>query len=244
MPPLAGEIPSPQTILVDPPGKSKLPEKGVVVLLHGLGVNSWLMSLLAHRLHLHGYRTMNWGYWSLWQSLENLIPEFQRRFRDLQRNLPPNTPVQIVAHSMGSIITRAALMDIEFPALKRVVMLSPPNRGSHVATWVGPYLRWLTPLIDELADRDGSYVNRIQQSMPPHVQVGVIAAEWDYVLHEMTTHLDGEKDHIILPSRHSGLVLRRRVADQIIHFLDYGEFLREIPETHSPDRLAMPHSDS
>jgi len=203
-------------------------DKGVVVLLHGLGANSWLMSLLAHRLQAHGYRVINWGYWSLWQTLEKLIPEFEQKFQDLKQHLLPETPVQIVAHSMGSIITRAALAKVEIPSLQRVVMLSPPNRGSYVASWVGPYLRWLTPLIDELADRSDSYVNRIQQTMPPDVQVGVIAAEWDYVLHEGTTHLDGESDHIVLPSRHSGLVLRRRVAEQIVYFLEHGEFRREV----------------
>jgi len=226
------EIPGPPSVQVDNSVQGnealKSDDKGVVVLLHGLGANSWLMSLLAHRLQAHGYRVINWGYWSLWQTLEKLIPEFEQKFQDLKHHLLPDTPVQIVAHSMGSIITRAALAKVEIPSLQRVVMLSPPNRGSYVASWVGPYLRWLTPLIDELADRSDSYVNRIQQTMPDDVQVGVIAAEWDYVLHEGATHLDGESDHIVLPSRHSGLVLRWRVAEQIVYFLEHGEFRREV----------------
>ncbi|WP_437228423.1 esterase/lipase family protein [Planctomicrobium sp. SH661] len=205
---------------------SHLDHKGVVVLLHGLGANSWLMILLAHRLHLQGYRVVNWGYWSFWQSLGNLIPVFEQRFRALNDSLPPGTPLHIVAHSMGSIITRAALENVELPTLQRVVMLSPPNRGSHVATMVGPYLRWLSPLVDELADREDSFVNQLQSRIHPDVKVGVIAAEWDYVLREVSTHLDCEADHITLPSRHSGLVLRRAVADQILYFLENGRFRR------------------
>lgn len=205
--------------------------KGVVVLLHGLGSTSWLMILLAYRLRLRGYHVINWGYWSFRQSLGHLIPHFEQRFRNLTEELPPDTPLQIVAHSMGSIITRSALGGLELPALRRVVLLSPPNRGSYVASWLGPYLRWLVPLIDELADRTDSFVNRIEHHFQPDVQVGVIAAKWDYVLTEEATHLEEECDHIILPSRHSGLVLRGRVAEQIIHFLEHGLFLRgDAPE--------------
>lgn len=217
--------------------------KGVVVLLHGLGASSWLMSLLAHRLHGQGYRVVNWGYWSFWQSLENLIPEFADRFTTLSQSLPAETPLQVVAHSMGSIITRAALENVDLPTLQRVVLLSPPNRGSHVATWVGPYLKWLSPLVDELADRSDSYVNRISQSFRPDVKVGVIAAEWDYVLHEYSTHLEGESDHITMPSRHSGLVLRRKVAEQILHFLEQGAFQRETAAAPNLDPLALPTAE-
>ncbi len=201
--------------------------KGTVVLLHGLGVGTWLLTLLAQRLRAEGYHVENWGYYSLWQSLETLIPEFEERLETLEKQLPPDMPLHIVCHSMGAIITRAALNRRSIPNLRRVVMLSPPHRGSHVATLVGPYLKWLTNLIDELADREDSYVNRLPRELPDHLQVGVIAAEWDYVLSDMTTHLECEVDHITVPSRHSGLVLRRTAANQIIHFLEYGRFHRE-----------------
>ena len=217
--------------------------KGVVVLLHGLAANSWLMALLAYRLQLQGYHVINWGYWSFWQSLDHLVPHFKERFHALARELPPETPLQIVAHSMGAIITRAALESLDLPMLKRVVLLSPPNRGSHVATRLGPYLRWLSPLVEELADHSDSYVNRTKHHFRSGIQVGVIAAKWDYVLSEETTHLEEEVDHITLPSRHSGLVLRRRVADQILYFLEQGTFRHEaeadlaVSPASSPERL-------
>ncbi len=200
--------------------------RGTVVLLHGLGVGAWLMMLLAYRLRTRGYRVENWGYYSVWQSLEHLIPDFERQFDELQKQLPPDAPLHIVCHSMGSIITRAVLAKRTIPNLQRVVMLSPPHRGSHVATLVGPYLRWLTHLVDELSDREDSFVNKLPRKLSPHLQVGIIAAEWDYVLNELTTHLDCEVDHIVIQSRHSGLVLRRSAAFQILHFLEHGRFHR------------------
>ena len=41
------------------------------------------------------------------------------------------------------------------------------------------------------------------------------------------THLEGQRDHIVLPTSHKGLVLTRKPADQIAAFLKRGEFLRE-----------------
>ncbi len=206
--------------LKDPPSA-----KGTVVLLHGLGASSWLLALLARRLRQQGYRVENWGYYSVRQSLELLIPQFQSRFEVLHKSIGNSEGgLYIVAHSLGSIITRAVLAEVEMPRLQRVVMLSPPNRGSHFATKVGPYLKWWTPLVDELSDREDSFVNRLQGKMPANLELGIIAAEWDYVLTEMTTHLECEVDHITVPSRHTGLVLRQSAAQQILHFLEHGRF--------------------
>ncbi|WP_437190621.1 esterase/lipase family protein [Planctomicrobium sp. SH527] len=205
--------------------KDQSSTKGTIVLLHGLGASSWLLALLARRLRQQGYRVENWGYYSARQSLELLIPQFQTRFEELHQSIANDEgQLHIVAHSLGSIITRAVLTEIELPRLQRVVMLSPPNRGSHFATKVGPYLRWWTPLVDELSDREDSFVNRLQVKMPANLELGIIAAEWDYVLTEMTTHLECEVDHITMPSRHTGLVLRQSAARQILHFLEHGRF--------------------
>jgi pimeloyl-ACP methyl ester carboxylesterase len=210
-----------------PAGASPAPDSGTVVLLHGLAANSWWMTLLATRLRQQGYRALNWGYPSVRCSLQELIPKLAERFQRLQEKLPADRPLHIVGHSMGSILSRGILSQIELPALRRLVMLSPPNAGSHVATRIGARLRWLTPLFEELADHDASLVNRLPRAFTSEVQVGVIAAAWDYVVRESSTHLEGETDHIVLPSRHSGLVLRRPAAEQIVHFLKHGRFHRE-----------------
>lgn len=212
--------------------------KGKVILLHGLGCNSWFMSLLASRLTAHGYAVESWGYWSLWQSLETLIPEFEERFRKHEETLEEQTRVHIVGHSLGSIIARAVLTRTSLPSVERMVMLSPPNRGSHAARRLGPFLRWLSPLVEELSDQSDSLVNRLARRPLSRVEVGVVAAEWDDLLDERSTHLDCESDHIILPSRHGDLVFRRPVAEQVVHFLDHGQFHREECRSCQPVPLA------
>lgn len=218
---------SPETSTPITAGSESHVRQGTVILLHGLGTGSWMMALLAMRLRRAGYDVHIWGYWSIRQSLDYLIDHFTERFRALADDETIEGPVHIVAHSLGSIITREALAECKLPEIHRVVLLSPPLRGSFFASWVGPYLMWLSPLIDQLADRENSFVNRLAGRFPDHVEVGVIAAAWDYVLTELTTHLDDQTDHIVLPSRHTGLVLRRTAADQIRHFLENGSFNRE-----------------
>lgn len=199
-------------------------ERGTIVLLHGLGANSWLMWPLASRLRKRGFATQNWGYWSVGQSLTSLVPHFREKLRRLHDARPVDQPLYVVGHSLGSIISRGVLAEAEFPAVKRLVMICPPNRGSRIAAMVGPYLRWLTPLVEELADREGSLVNQLPQSL--QADVGIIAAGSDRVVHERNTHLAEETDHIVLPGMHGDLIFRTAVAEQVEHFVTHGRFRR------------------
>ncbi|MCA8997961.1 MAG: alpha/beta fold hydrolase [Planctomycetaceae bacterium] len=202
-----------------PPG-----HRGTVILIHGLAGSSWVMYPLAQRLYNRGFSTFNWGYWSIGQSLKGLVPFFRSRVEEVHKALPPEEPLYIVGHSLGSIIARAVLAEADLSSVRRVVMVCPPNKGSHVATRLGPHLRWLSPLVDELADKADSFVNRIPHEV--HPEVGVIAASGDLVVDEASTHLKGEVDHITLPGMHAELILRGDVADQVAFFLDHGRFWR------------------
>lgn len=206
--------------------------KGQVVLVHGLAANSWLMWPLARRLQQRGFITHLWGYWSVGQSLPVLIEQFQRQLIRVHETRPNDQPLHVIGHSLGSILARAVLAEQELPEVKRLVMVCPPNRGSHVARLVGPYLRWLSPLVEDLSDDAGSPVNRLPTRIS--AEVGVIAAQSDRVVPESHTHLASEVDHIVLPGMHGDLIFRHRVADQIESFLVHGKFRRPVsPESGS-----------
>ena len=103
-------------------------------------------------------------------------------------------------------------------------MIAPPNRGSHVAARLAPYLGSLCPPLAQLADSDSSFV----RSLPPPVvrELGIIAARTDFLVLEPNTRLGCERDHIILPGLHSSLLWRRETAEQVRHFLEHGVFRR------------------
>jgi pimeloyl-ACP methyl ester carboxylesterase len=192
-----------------------------VFLLHGIGAGVWMMSPLAKRLIAAGYEVHNWGYPSIWRGIE----DHGRRLADVLRAAEaadPGVRIHFVAHSMGSIVARDALARFTPANLGRLVFLGPPNRGSPVATFFGPWLRRVCRPIDQLAAREDSYVNCLS---PLHgVEFGVIAASLDWLVPVASTHLDGEREHLVIKAMHSQLLVHDDVAKCVCRFLASGSF--------------------
>jgi hypothetical protein len=103
------------------------------------------------------------------------------------------------------------------------VLLAPPNRGARLADVAlrlfGPRLTAAT----ELCSHPDSYVNRLAGAAD--LDCGVIAASWDRVVALASTHLPGQRDHLVLRGLHT-LPLHRHTAAQVGHFLREGRFMR------------------
>ncbi len=195
-----------------------------VVLVHGLGSSRLVMWLLARRLQRRGLRVVNWGYNStrgtLQQHGRNLYCELESLVAD-----DSVKEVHLVTHSMGGIVARTALTYGTPAKVRRMVMLCPPNRGSRVASFFGPWLRPLCKTIDQLATRPDSYVNSLP--LPERLEVGIIAAAYDGLVPMASTYLGNERDHLVWPNTmHSGVLFRPGVAEQIANFISQGEFVR------------------
>lgn len=208
--------------IVQPNSLPAKPAADLVILVHGLAAPRLVMGPLERSLGRSFSRVINWGYPSLWSRIEqhgaalaHLLAEFDRS--EYER-------IHLVTHSMGGIIARLALAEHIPQRIGRFVMIAPPNRGSHIATRLAPYLGRLCPPIAQLTDREGSYV----QSLPPLTvaELGIIAARGDFMVPEPSTHLGCERDHIILPGLHSSLLWRQETAQQVRHFLQHGQFQR------------------
>jgi len=130
--------------------------------------------------------------------------------------------IHVVGHSMGGIIGRAALDRYRPAKLGRFVMLAPPNRGSFVATATKNTFGRLLKPVAELSTDPESLVNRLP--MPAGVEVGVIAAEYDALVTEESTHPDAPHAHVILPTWHTGLLFRPETAELVSGFLETGAF--------------------
>lgn len=197
------------------------PRRERVFLLHGIGAHPWMMRRLARRLELAGYEVNNWGYASVLGSIET---HSERLAGDLQKaeEDPTVSAIHIVAHSMGSIVARHALTQYLPAKLRRIVLLGPPNHGSPWATVFGPLLRLICRPIDQLATRSGSFV----RSLAPitAVEFGVVAAGHDLLVPLDSTHLEGEREHCVVPCLHSMLLFRDDVAELVGHFLAAGTF--------------------
>src|SRR5262245_48403120 len=195
--------------------------RDAVVLVHGLAANHLVMAPLAGALRRAYSQVINWGYSSLWSPIERHGQRLAALIKSLEEQAER---IHLVTHSMGGIITRLALAEFQPRRLGRLVMVAPPNRGSHVATWLAPWLGRICPPLIQLADYEDSLVCRLPL---PHVcELGGMAAATDFLVREPSTHLRCEPDHITLPGLPSSLLWRRETAEQVQHFLEHGRFRR------------------
>jgi pimeloyl-ACP methyl ester carboxylesterase len=194
-----------------------------IILIHGLASPRLMMSRLARQLSRQSYRVINWGYRSLWSSIEQHAQALQRELQQLERE-PSTQKLHLVTHSMGSIIARRALELGRPDNLGYVVMLCPPNLGSHVARRLAAPLGWLCPPLRELSDASDSFVNRLPN--PANLPVGIIAAAGDRMVAMPNTVLNDQLDWLLLPGQHSAVPFRGETAEQIVCFLRTGRFAR------------------
>jgi pimeloyl-ACP methyl ester carboxylesterase len=192
-----------------------------VALVHGYLANRFMLAPLATRLRRRGYSPAPWGYWNPACSILAHADRFARRLEALDAD-PAVSVLHLVTHSMGGIVARAALDRYRPRKLGRIVMLAPPNHGSFVATRaVGTFGRFLKPVI-ELSTAPGSLVNELP--MPPDLDLGVIAAEYDALVSEASTRPDVPHAFAALPTWHTGLLFSRDAAHLVAEFLATGRF--------------------
>ncbi|MFO0913847.1 MAG: alpha/beta fold hydrolase [Pirellulales bacterium] len=204
-----------------------------IVLLHGLAAHGWTMQPLARRLARPGTRLVNWSYQSLRGTVSDHADRLARTLHDQLQPLAAGGPIHFVTHSMGCIVTRAALSRYRPKSLGRWVMLAPPNHGSHVAS--GPLGRWFgrwIPAVQELSDDASSYVCNLP--CPNSIDIGVIAARHDWLVRPESTRIPQQHDYVTVNSWHSGLLFQRSVSQLVRSFLDVGSF-------NQPSQTDAPH---
>lgn len=195
----------------------------VIAMTHGYAAHRAVMVPLATRLRKFGYRVVNWGYASVCKDITEHARAFRRLLEELDAD-PQTGDLFIVAHSMGSILTRVALQDAPLPKLKRIVMLCPPNRGSNIAGISAPLVGWVSKPLREISDRSDSFVNRLPADIQGDCEVGIVQASVDFVVPKANTFLPGAKDYIQLSGLHSSVLFRNTTAEVVHAFLQHGKF--------------------
>lgn len=120
-----------------------------ILLIHGLGRTPLSMMALAQDLSGAGHQTDLFGYFTWLHSFDDIAG----RLRDRITELAALGPYGIVSHSMGGLLTRAALAPREVPQPQHVVMLAPPNQPPRLARLAHklPPFRWF-------AQQSGNYL--------------------------------------------------------------------------------------
>jgi pimeloyl-ACP methyl ester carboxylesterase len=211
-----------------------------VVLLHGLGRTSRSMRPLASALEARSFRVFNLAYPSRTAGVGALAADVARQIRDID----DAEPLHFITHSLGGILLRVAVANDDLPLdrIDRVVMLGPPNGGSHVpdafSRWriSGALYRFVTgPAGLELGIGDDSIISRLP---PLPFDAGIIAGSRsvnpvlslflpgpnDGKVSVEHAAVEGMRAFLVMPHSHPFLMSAPAVMSQAIRFLETGTF--------------------
>ena len=210
-----------------------------VVLIHGLGRSSSSMTGMQDALLREGYHTVNLGYSSTKNDVETIAKEDYPRALHRCMAFKPEK-IHFVTHSLGGIVLRKSLSCGKPENLGRVVMLSPPNKGSKlvdtIRDWwlfqwlMGPAGQQLTTGADFKAMQLGkadfklgimtgnrhAFFDSLFAFMIPGVDDGKVSVE--------NAQLEGMDDFLITNDSHPFIMNSEYVQKETIHFLQYVTF--------------------
>jgi pimeloyl-ACP methyl ester carboxylesterase len=209
-----------------------------VIFVHGVWmVGSEMMFVRRHLREEYGIT----GHLFSYPSVRGMLDENAQLLADFVEQ--QEQPVDIVAHSLGGVVTLRMLATGSRDDVRRVVCMGSPLSGSRAARHLTQH-NWGQSILGETIAEGvvGDPADRWAAGATERHEVGIIAGTHALGLGRLITNFDGAsdgtiavsetrlpgaKDHIEMHVSHSGMVVSRAAADQVAAFLQRGEFLRE-----------------
>ena len=190
-----------------------------------------VMAPLAARLARAGYRCHLFHYASHRRPLET---NAEHLLRFVHRRVGER-PAHYVGHSLGGLVVLATLAAHPELAIGKVVLLGTPAQGSLSGRLVGGrgIGRWL------LGESAPLWRERAAPRWMRPEPLGVIAGPAQFGLARAVvrlpgpndgavrveeTRVEGMRERVVLPVAHSAMIVSRRVAVQVLSFLEHGRF--------------------
>lgn len=182
-----------------------------VALIHGLSADGTSMYAFRKRLHARGRRTMAPHLGRIMRPIDRYAERLAAELSLIDR------PFDVIAHSMGGVVLRAAL--VIAPALRarirRVVCVASPHDGTGSARFLPlPEARQLVP---------GSPWLKALPSLRellPHTEITTVSSVADAVVYpSKTTHVDGATAHDLEGLGHAETLVHPRVLDLVMQAL-------------------------
>lgn len=204
-----------------------------VVLIHGVWMAGWEMTLLRRRLKACDFDTYQFRYHSL-----RYTPHKNALFLESFLNRVNADIIHLVAHSLGGIIIMHLFEQDPVQRPGRVLMLGTPINGSAVARRIYkiPFTRFLLGNSTERGLLGGV------PSWQGGRELGMIAGNRGIGMGKMIFGGLGQPNdgtvalaetrspvvdvHLTVPYSHMGMLLADGVAQAVCHFLRYGDFSR------------------
>jgi pimeloyl-ACP methyl ester carboxylesterase len=206
-------------------------EQDTVVLVHGLWVHGIAMGLMRRRVARSGFRVFAYSYPSVRLSFAENVERLARYCREL--GVPR---LHFVGHSLGGLIVLRMLERAFGIQPGRVVLAGVPVAGSYTARRLArlpggraalgrSMMEWMES--NPTLSVSGYEIGVIAGRMP--VGAGrIVAPELpgpnDGAVRVEETLLPATRDQIVLNVSHTGMLVSRAVARQIVAFLRDGAF--------------------
>ena len=221
-----------------------VPIKGkVVIVLHGLGRTRNSMHSISQYLEKQSsYTVLTMSY----ASTRAPVADHAKSLHQVIRGLPQATEISFVAHSLGNLVIRHYMADIQkkkivHPPWGSIVMLAPPNQGSRMAEQISNN-KAVRAVWGPSGNEIGSYWSQLSSQLAtPKCRFGIIAGKSDrtilnnplidghddLVVTVAETRLAGAHDFLVAPAIHTYLMDHPQVQAATLRFLHHGYFQSE-----------------
>ncbi|WP_145219706.1 lipase [Stieleria sp.] len=210
-----------------------------VILLHGLMRTCGSMKALETQLAENELpHTIRFSY----ASTRGSIGDHAAALRELLEDLPSDDTFSFVGHSMGNIVVRHLIGDLQadgdpnqiLPRCESMVMLGPPNQGAMIAQRLAP-----TKVFGWVTGQGGMELGANWKQLAPklavppfpfHIIAGdvttpvanpLVDGEGDFVVGIEEAKLDGAKSFTTVPVLHSFLMDNADVMEKTIQLLKH-----------------------
>ncbi len=211
--------------------------KEMVILLHGMGRYASSMKKMANHLKSSGYTVLNIDYASRKNTIQEIAEQDVADAVQLCRDQNASR-IHFVTHSLGGIVLRQYLQRETLPRGSRIIMLSPPNKGSELAEYLKDFKFYqyvLGPAGQALGTGEGSVPNVLS---PIDQEIGIITGNKrltpdffgimegpnDGKVSVARATLDEMSDFIVVPATHTFIMRHPVVLGQVVYFLKNGKF--------------------
>lgn len=208
--------------------------QGTVVCLHGFFQSSRRMMPIGYNLKNVGLDVILWDYPSWHKTIEEHAEDLVHLLNKIALE-KPGEPIHFVTHSLGGIITRAAVSHPDCPPeakIGKAVLIAPPNKGS----CLGRKMQDIAPLQWIMGPQAGNQILTYSKeemenvgNFPLEMDVFVIAGVQgsnlyfsvpnDGKLTVTETYLSTPHTHITTNASHTWILRSREVLEMISSIL-------------------------
>lgn len=198
--------------------------KEIVILIHGFFGSRLDMFLIKRHLNKSGFDTRYFCYSSILTKIPSLGASLASELEALENDSSIKR-FHLVTHSMGGIVARSAFENQSFQKAGRVVTLTPPNRGSHVARLLAAPFGWVFPSLKQISDDASSYVNSLGTfEASRQVELGIVRSLKDRVIAQDCVQLSGCHEMIDVRIHHGVITWYPQTARLVEQFIRCGTF--------------------